>query len=211
MRAGFGLRCVAAGVWMATSAQRPLAAQGRVEATPFVGLYMPASKIIDEGGVSLKHNTAFVFGARLGVRATDRVTVEGSVGYTPSGVTIAASGISADTSAHVLLASARALFGLGPARSTSWHALAGVTIVDHAGAVYNLLQSGGGSLSGTTDFGMVVGVGGTFKVGSSLAVRVDAEDNLYSAKFNVGGANSQSKFQNDIVASMGLVFRLGGK
>jgi hypothetical protein len=190
-----------------------LAAQGKAEFIPFVGLYLPAGNIVEESGVSLKHNTTFVFGMRLALRPTDRVAVEGSIGYTPSAVTFSAAGIgSADTSAHVLLASGRVLFGVGPRTgSTAWHVLAGLSVVAHGGNAYDLLQTIGGSLSGATDIGMVVGAGGKFKVGSSLAVRVDVEDNLYPAKFKLGGANSQSKFQNDVVLSMGLVVRFGGR
>ncbi len=190
-----------------------LAAQGKAEFIPFVGLYLPAGNVVDESGVTLKHNTAFVFGLRLAMQVADRVGVEGSFGYTPSGVTITAAGVGgADTSAHVILASGRVLFGVGPRTgSTSWHVLTGLSVIAHGGDVYDALKAGAGSLSGATDIGGVVGIGGKFKVGSSIAVRVDVEDNLYSAKFNLGGTNSQSKFQNDIVASMGLVVRLGGK
>jgi hypothetical protein len=203
---------MAASLAVLASAPIRLAAQGKAEFIPFVGLYLPTGKVVDESGVSLKHNTAFVFGLRLAMQVADRVGVEGSFGYTPSAVTFSAGGGSADTSAHVLLASARVRFGVGPRTgSTAWHALAGLSVVAHGGNAYSLLQSLGGSLSGATDIGMVVGIGGKFKVGPSLAVRVDVEDNLYSAKFSLGGANSQSKFQNDIVASMGLVVRLGGK
>ena len=204
---------MAAGLAVLMGMPIALAAQAKAEFIPFVGLYLPAASIVDESGVTLKHNTTFVFGLRLGLQVTDRVGVEGSFGYTPSGVTISAAGIgSADTAARVILASGRVLFGVGPRTgSTAWHVLAGLSVVAHGGDAYDLLQAGAGSLSGATDIGMVVGVGGKFKIGSSLAVRVDVEDNLYSAKFNLGGANSQSKFQNDVVASMGLVIRLGGK
>lgn len=204
---------MAASLAALASAPVRLAAQGRTEFIPFVGLYLPAGNVVEESGVALKHNTTFVFGVRLALRATDRVGVEGSIGYTPSAVTFSATGIgSADTAAHVILASGRVRFGVGPrTASTSWHVLVGMSVVAHGGDAYDLLKSFGGSLSGATDIGMVVGAGGKFKVGSSLAVRVDVEDNLYSAKFKLGGANSQSKFQNDVVVSMGLVVRLGGK
>lgn len=195
------------------SAPFALAGQGKVEAIPFVGVYAPIANVVDESGLTLKHKTTFVFGIRLAVQASDRIGVEGSFGYAPSGVTLSVTGVgSADTSARVMLASGRVVFGVGPrAGSTSWHVLTGLSVIAHGGAMYDVLKGGAGSLSGTTDIGGVVGFGGKFKVGTTMAIRVDVEDNLYSAKFNLGGTDSQSKFQNDIVVSMGLVLRLGGK
>jgi hypothetical protein len=195
-----------------------VSAQSKWEFTPFLGMYVPTSDQIEVRDVlqtgdrlTAKQQTTVVFGARVGVSISDRVVLEGSFGYSPSSFkatyhdpsNLTSSG---DTAAHVTLASARALVGLGPAgRSTSWHLTLGAGLVSHGGAGYE-------GIGGLSDFGGVVGIGAKFKVGKSLALRLDLEDNLYSAKFTdtASGAETESKFQNDIALLVGLAIPLGG-
>lgn len=195
-----------------------LAAQNKWEFTPFLGVYVPTSDQLEVRDVlqsgdrlTAKQQTAVVFGARVGVSISSRVVLEGSFGYTPSSFkatyhdpsNLTTSG---DTAAHVTLASARALVALGPAgRSTSWHLTLGAGLMSHGGAGYE-------GVGGLNDFGGIIGIGAKFKVGKSLAVRLDLEDNLYSAKFTdtASGAETESKFQNDIGLLAGLAIPLGG-
>ena len=194
-----------------------LAGQGKVEFTPFVGLYLPTTDEIEFRNVlttgdrvTTKHKTTVIFGARLSVWIADRVAVEGSFGYAPSKVEATYTDPSnatqsSDTTSHVIQASARVLVGFGPnAGSTSWHLILGGGLAAHGGPAYD-------GLSGLTDFGGIAGVGARFKVGPSLAIRVDVEDNLYSARFtdDATGAQTASKFQNDITISAGLAIPLG--
>jgi hypothetical protein len=205
--------------WLVVLAITPvaLAAQTKWEFTPFVGLYAPTSDVLEISDVltagdklTAKHETAFVFGGRLGVSVSKQVVIEGSFGYALSGVkatyTDPSTGSSTgDTTGHVIVAGVRALVAVGPTdRSTSWHVIVGSEFVSHGSPAYE-------GLGGLTDFGGVVGFGAKFKAGKSLAVRVDLEDNLYSGKFEdtASGAQTTSKFQNDISILAGLVVPLG--
>jgi len=215
---GTALQIGASLVILAVTPSR-LTAQGKAEFTPFVGVYFPTSDelefkdvVVAGDKLTAKQKTTVVFGGRLGVWVTDRIAVEGSFGYAPSKVEATYTdpsnvSSSSDTSAHILLASGRVLVGFGPtAGNTSWHLILGGGIVSHGGDAYT-------GTSGTTDFGGIAGIGGRFKVGPSMAIRLDVEDNLFSAKFkdDASGAESTSKFQNDIVVLVGLAVPLGGK
>ncbi len=189
-------------------------AQVRFEFTPFGGLYLPTSKVIDQFStacncqVSGKQKTNFSLGGRIAAWVSDRLAVEGSFGYSGSGVSITAAGFgSADTSANILTGSARLLIGLGPrALNTLFYLSGGLGLVAHGGAAYT-------GASGTTRVGAIAGVGARLKVAPSLAVRAELEDYLYSAQFSAssGGGQTNSKFQNDLVLSLGLAIPLGGR
>lgn len=190
----------------------------QVEVTPFVGLYLPTANVIEESALGLtvsgKHGTTFLFGARLTYWTSRSVGLEASLGYTASSMTFSVDtgGVrvgSADTSAHVMLGSARVLYKVGPkSGDTDIHLLAGVGFISHGGAAYDLLGQGNGGISGTTDIGGLVGASVRFRASAKLKIRVDIEDNLYSAKFNIGGAETTSHFQNDLAVSLGLVIPL---
>ncbi|HTR21661.1 MAG TPA: hypothetical protein VMH88_12470 [Gemmatimonadales bacterium] len=214
-----GIAALGACIALLTGAVLPSRLVGQqVEVTPFVGLYLPTSSVIQETAVGLtvsgKHGTTFLFGARLTYWTSPSVGLEASLGYTPSSMTFSVDtgGVrvgSADTSAHVILGSARVLYKVGPkGGDTDIHLLAGVGFISHGGAAYDLLGQGGGGISGTTDIGGVVGASVRFRVSAKLKARVDVEDNLYSAKFNIGGAETTSHFQNDIAVSLGLAIPL---
>ena len=155
-----------------------------------------------------KQKTTVVFGSRVGVRVSDRVAVEGSFGYAPSklktdfNLTGIGSGTD-ETAGTVMLINGRLLLGFGPrAGNTSWHFIVGGGAIIRGGDAWS-------GVGGKTDIGGAVGVGARFKVGPTLAVRADIEDNLYSAKFDFSGTESSSKFQNDIAAAVGLAVSLG--
>jgi hypothetical protein len=84
--------------------------------------------------------------------------------------------------------------------------------VSHSGDGYDLFEAAAGEkINGKTRVSGVVGVGGSFKVGPMLKVRVDAEDNLFSSKFTgaTSGSQTESKFNNDIVVAAGLSIGFG--
>ncbi len=63
---------------------------------------------------------------------------------------------------------------------------------------------------GKTDIGGVVNIGATFDVTPQVAIRLDAQDYIYSAKFEADGADvGDSKFQNDIAITGGIVVKVG--
>jgi hypothetical protein len=197
---------------------RQLAAQ-QFEVTPFLGVYVTTADVIKEtaGGITVtaKHGTAILFGARATYWTSPTVGVEGSLGYTGSSVEfgVDTNGVhvgSVSYSAHVLLGSGRVLFKVGPkSGNTDVHLLAGVGFISHGGDAYDQLGQGvSGGVSGKTDVGGVVGASVRLKAGEKLKVRIDLEDNLYSAKFSIGGSESTSHFQNDLVVSLGLAIPL---
>jgi hypothetical protein len=196
-----------------------LAAQAKIEFTPFVGLYLPTADLFEirdflvaGDKVTGKQKTTVVFGGRLGMWATNRIAVEGSFGYAPSKGEATYTDPSnvtsrSDTAGHVILASGRVLVGFGPTGgNTWWHLILGGGIVAHGGPAYD-------GASGTTDLGGIAGIGARVKVRGSMAVRLDVEDNLFSAKFrdDASGVEPPSRFQNDIVILVGLAVPLGGK
>src|SRR5436309_1349664 len=165
-----------------------VAAQGRVDFTPFVGLYLPTADLFEirdflvaGDKVTGKQKTTAVFGGRLGVWATNRIAFEGSFGYAPSkgeATYTDPSNVSSssDSSGHVILASGRILVRFGSTGgNTSWHLIFGGGIVAHGGPAYE-------GASGTTDFAGIAAVGATFKVGGSRAIRPGVDENLFSAK-----------------------------
>ncbi len=58
-----------------------------------------------------------------------------------------------------------------------------------------------------------MGVEVAFPVGSSLKLSVDVEDYLFAAKFREAGTGVEtaSRFQNDLLLSVGLAIPLGGR
>lgn len=187
-----------------------LPAQARsLEITPYLGLYMPTTAVVSQFeptcscDVSLKHKSAFLFGARVLYWMGDKFGLEGTVGYSGSGVTAEASGLgTADTTARIVVGSARLLARLGrPDASTGFLAGVGVGLVAHGGDAYD-------GATGTTDFGGSVMVGVRSRITSQLTVRLEFEDYLYSASFGPS-PNTDSKFQHDFVASVGLSIGFG--
>jgi len=190
-------------------------AQVRSEFTPFVGLYLPTANVIDNQfspqcscQLSEKQRTSFALGGRVAAWISDRFAFEGSLAYSPSGITQTASGFgSGNTSGYIATGSARLLVGLGPrVLKTSLYVGGGLGLVAHGGDAYS-------GVSGTTRFGAVVAGGVRFKVTPSLAVRAELEDYLFSARFTdtSSGTQTASKFQNDLVLSLGLPIPLGGR
>lgn len=186
-------------------------AQARFEFTPFAGLYLPTADVIDEfdptfGQVMVRHKTAFAFGSRIGLWVSRRVALEGALAYSPSGIEAEVEGAgTADTTANVLTWSAHVLFALGqPGANTSFFLTGGFGFVSHGG-------DGWDEADATTHVGPIVGVSVRFKVTPSLALRLDAEDRLYSAKFKDPDSSfeTDSKFQNDLSLSLGLSVPLG--
>ncbi len=177
----------------------------------------------------MKQATSLSLGGRLAMWLPGPLGLEFTLNYAPSDVT--ASGVSlhcgcgsfpGPSAAHVTAGSAKAVVRLGPPDATvAFHVGGGVGLVDHGGDAYtsdvNLQSSGARFFSG------VVAAGAAFKLGSSLALRFDAEDYVFKAQFqcrytytasgvcwavNQGGTSTSSKLQNDLVLSLGLAIRV---
>ncbi|HEX4628470.1 MAG TPA: outer membrane beta-barrel protein [Gemmatimonadales bacterium] len=187
-------------------------AQSKFEVVPFLGLYIPTANVVEQVNascacqVSTRQKTNIDVGARLAMWISDRLSLEGSIGYSPSGVTTTAALYGrADTSARVTTASARVLAALGPRTLNRYVFVSGgIGLVVRGGDAWT-------GASGRTRFGGTLGVGMRFEVAPPLAVRAELDDWLYSAQFSSASTpQTQSKFQSDLVLSLGLAVPIGG-
>ena len=185
-------------------------AQQRTEITPFVASYYHLTHLgegdaglITGNPFTIDQKNAFAFGGRITVPIGARVSVEGEFAYSMSGVTIEEEdiggngingGISQDGS--IIYGSLRAV--INPRRSNLF-LLAGPAVIARGGDAWD-------GVDGTTDFGGVVGFGFRANVTPRFRVNFTAESYLYS--FSTEG--SDSKFQSDILVSLGIPISLGG-
>lgn len=199
----------------------PLQAQGpEFGVGVFGGLYLPVSDLIEEDifelgeGATLGHATAAAFGGRVTLWLTEVFGVEGSFAYALSDAELEVDGDDVCEfagegfcDANAWLGSVKGLYRFMPQPDANWglHFGAGVGIIGHGGDFWE-------EVDGTTDIGGVLNAGVTVNVTPQIAIRIDVEDYLYSAKFEDpdSDAETDSKFQNDLLILGGLQFNLGG-
>jgi hypothetical protein len=191
---------VALGALLVSALPSPASAQAGVELTPWVGAYMPTrNKFSDVDNAAFKRDVSVVGGARLTFWGTGRLGFEATGGYAPakiSGETIN------ETNTNMLVASGRLLLALSPATSRVGFFLgAGPALITRGSNPFDNNAS-------RTRFGGNVGAGFRFGLGETgrTALRLDFEDYLYNGDFGGG-----DKFQNDLVAALGLSIPLGGR
>jgi hypothetical protein len=203
---GPGVRACAAVVIAAlASPLATLEAQGGVELTPFVGAFVPLSNVMDQNDAQVKHKPNVIGGARATLRGTGRMRLEGVLAVAAGAVQGTQGSSEPEVEGRVVLASVRAVWGLGAASGASgWHLTTGLGILSRGSVAYE-------SLDGATDIGAVIGIGTRTKIGERWSLRVDLEDNISSAEFELNGASSGSKLQNDLMLSVGLVIPLGNR
>jgi hypothetical protein len=172
-------------------------AQG-VDLVPWAGAYIPTRNSVSDLDNALSRDVSVVGGARLTFWGSGHLGLEAVGGYAPakiSGETIN------ETNQNMLLAAGRLMLALSPADSRVGFFIAGGPALITRGK--NPFDDDRSS----TDFGANVGAGFRFGLGqnSSTAIRLDLEDYMYNGDFGGG-----DKFQNDLVASIGLAIPLGG-
>lgn len=197
--------------------------KGRIELTPFLGLYVPVADLIKESdpvsglSVVFGQKSAFSLGARLGYGLSDRAAIEGAFGYTSSDVSVDVPGLGGTSlGGTVIQGSARVVYRLNaPASPTGWHLIGGLAMTSRGGDIWSQIESSGTKVDGRTDFGAVIGGGVRFPIGKGFALRIDVEDYISQAKFTlddgVQAVDSESQLQNDLVLSAGLAIQLGGR
>jgi hypothetical protein len=177
----------------------PAAAQGGVNIVPWAGVYIPTrNSFSDLANAAFKRDVSVIGGARIIFWGTGMLGLEGTGGYAPakiSGETIN------ETNTNMAVANVRLLLALSPVTNR---------VGFYLGAGPAFIARGGNPLdnnSSKTDIGGTGGAGLRFALGETgrSAVRLDLEDYLYNGDF--GGGN---KFQNDLVASLGVSIALGG-
>jgi hypothetical protein len=190
-------------------ATRPaLAQQVMVDINPFGGIYFPISDLIDQDieGVAVKGSQKLgpLFGARVTVWLNESFGVEGGFAYAISDAEQELP-VASDTSANVMLATVKGLYQFAPSPGTPFmlHFGAGGALIMHGGDAYE-------DLEGTMDIGATIIFGGTYDVSDMVAIRFDAQDFMYQAKFEEeDGFETDGKFQNDLVFTGGVVIKLG--
>jgi hypothetical protein len=190
----------------------------RVDVTPFAGLVAPLSDVFSEEdpifGASAKHDIGPVLGGRVTVWLTDRVGLEGQGAYALSDgkaerngepVECADVGLAEDClDASIFFGAAKLVYRLGESDAgVAAHLGGGPVVIARSGNAYDEFRVE----EGKTDLGGVVNLGVSFRVGSRVFIRVDAEDYISSAQFtNTLGAESESKLQNDLKLTAGVQF-----
>lgn len=177
----------------------PAAAQGGVNIVPWAGVYIPTrNSFSDLDNAAFKRDVSVIGGARITFWGTGMLGLEGTGGYAPakiSGETIN------ETNTNMAVANVRLLLALSPVTNR---------VGFYLGAGPAFIARGSNPLDNNrskTDIGGTGGAGLRFALGESgrSAIRLDLEDYLYDGDF--GGGN---KFQNDLVASLGVSIALGG-
>lgn len=226
MRSRIVLRLASVGIALA-ALPAVVAAQlaGGVIVTPYAGVYVPTNDIISFGvnrtgsnTANVKHQTAFLSGVNVSYWLTDRIGLEGGAAYTKSGVqgdllvenTGGSTFQRATEYAHIWLGSAKMMVQLFPQTSDFNLRLGlGPAIVSRAGKAYS--SDAEGKVTGKTDIGGVLSLCSRVPVSNMIAVRLRAEDYMYSGKIGYKSSVSpadnlsfDSRFQHDLVFSAGL-------
>ena len=170
-----------------------------VNIVPWAGVYMPTRNTLsDVPSAAFKRDVSVIGGARLTFWGTGNLGIEATGGYAPArveGETIN------QIHTNLAVANVRLLLALSPVTNS---------VGFYVGAGPAFLARGKNPLDddrSRTDIGGTAGAGLRFALGESgrSAIRVDFEDYLYNGDFGGG-----DKFQNDLVASLGLSIGLGG-
>jgi hypothetical protein len=178
----------------------PCLAQVRVEATPFVGTYVPGLALVLDSvsecgidtcyvsGATVRQTTALIGGALLSAWLGKWVAVEIGGGYSP-GRTVTGNydcscGIGGcfgscpsetHASAHVVTGSARLLITLAPpkVRRPSPYVIAGGGVVNHGGRGFDAAEQTAGTALQSTYWGLILGVGVRMPLTPTRAPRVE--------------------------------------
>ncbi len=202
------------------------AQQVMVDIGGYGGLFLPVTDIIEfdatvaqtrygNSQASAKHKPAVMFGGNVTVWVTEVFGIEGGFAYALSDgeIEVGGSNVCGQTvlgeevlcDANVYMGSLKGLYRFlpQPGSIVAIHLGAGVALIGRGGDLWE-------DVSGKTDIGGVVNVGATFDVTPQVAIRLDVQDYIYSAKFDVDGVDlGDSKFQNDLAITGGLVVKVG--
>ena len=177
-----------------------------VDLTVAAGNFSAQRNTLDEtlsglGTVTAKHGSSPAFGGRIDIWFNDHFALQGS-GFLAGGSSLEgqAFGVPGSVDASLFYGTGRAVAGIG-------------------GRVRLLLSAGFGFRSanydtpdiedGSLTVG-VVGAGLLVPLGTSVALRLDADDYVYDMYWEVDGLRSREQRQHDVMLTVGLTFRTGG-
>jgi hypothetical protein len=203
---------VAAGSLLALAlVSTPAVAQSKFEFTPYVGAYFPTKPLVADtsGGATIfETNSGPAVGGRLTYWVSPRVGLEGSFGVASSKTHLFAGTTELEFRSSTYMADARVLFQVNnPSSPTGLHLSGGVALTKASNAFFSLADEVD-QLTYDPSIGFVVGAGVSRRIASGLRLRIDLEDRIYTAKFDVpsGGTDIDDETQHDIVFSTGLAF-----
>ncbi len=198
------------------------------EWVPYAGAFVPTGElarttVTPDAGIpitlDIEQETAFMFGSRIVAWWSPTWGWEGNFGYALSNASVTADGgVDAcaeveelNCSSSVWMASSKILARWAPSDTGNWYLFGGLglAVVGHVGEIWT-------NGDATTDLGGVVGAGAVFDLSRRFAIRLDVEDYIYSFKPKLeddpglGTADLQSRTQNDLAFSLGLVIRIHG-
>lgn len=187
-------------VMLGAAVAQPVLAQGGVNVVPWAGVYVPTRNDFSSLASDVfERDVSVIGGARLEFWGTGRLGFEVTGGYAPariSGETIN------ETNTNLLAASGRLLLAISPpTNKVGFYLGVGPALVTRGSDTFDDDAS-------STDFGGTAGLGLRFGSGenSRIGLRIDIEDYMYNGDFGGG----DSKFQHDLVGSLGLTISLGG-
>jgi hypothetical protein len=192
----------------ALAARPALAPEVMVDINPFGGIYFPIADLVDQDiegvAVTAKQKLGPLFGARVTVWINESFGVEGGFAYSITDAEGEEAGVTGEEDANVMLGTLMGLYQFAPSPGTPFmlHFGAGPALIIHGGDAYE-------DWEGTTDIGGSIIFGGTYDVSDMVAIRFNAQDFMYQAKFDQAGLETDGKFQNDLVFTGGVVIKVG--
>src|ERR1043166_5369995 len=113
-------------------AAAPLAAQAGAPSartgfslTPYVGVLVPTTDLLDYNNEVTKLSAAVTFGGRVGVGLGARIGIEGDVGYSPGSFDFSGGAASVNTDVKILTGSGKLTVYLIPRTSPLWLGVSG--------------------------------------------------------------------------------------
>lgn len=189
-----------------SSSVRP--AMAALEASPFAGAMVPANALILLTGTStyIRMQTHSVFGLAVGSSMTERIGIEAVLGVGTGKLEVASTAVSMGST--MFLADLRATMRVIGGDDAQLGLVLGGGYTDVNTGLFDLLDE-----TGLGDFmGRLTGVGGlALRAGLSEKLRLKAEvvDRIHVQGIRLNSTTESSeKTQHDIVATVGLTFRL---
>jgi hypothetical protein len=209
------IRCAVVGAALVFCSAAHSTAQ--IQFSPSFGVYIPhGAPLIEQraasGEESLRKQAvgAPVFTGRASTSLSSLLAFEAALSYSPGLIAVHSTGGRVDdVSAGLVMASARTIFRLTPESATrfSIHALSGIGVVTRIGSAWSDTPT-------NPAFALVLGAGAKAPLtnkGNGLAFRVDLEDYLSWAQFDLGdGTRTKARPYHDLVWSIGLSIPVTG-
>jgi hypothetical protein len=189
---------------------RPGPAAAALDFVPFTGLVVPSNSMtVDHNApIIIQQSDAAIFGARLALRNSSRITPELSVGYGRGNIDLIGNA-AVQSSAAMLLADLRARIALtGPDAPVGFAILAGVGLQHLNSSLFKFIEDAGANIKLENRPAGIIGLGADVRAGGTARVRIDFEDRIHRTELETDLFPSKNT-EHDIVMTLGLVLPLG--